>query len=146
MVTLIAICVSDKRQEPKRPVEDAQFVKGMGIRGDSHFGFEARQVSLLRAEDIAIAEDKAGFNFPPGSLAENIVMEGLESSLPLGTDITIGEKVQLRVVEHGKRADEPHSYDYRGWCLLPDVGLFLEVVQGGSVRPGDSVHVTVPKS
>lgn len=146
MAILVAVCISGERQEPKRPVQEAEFVREMGIRGDSHFGVKARQVSLLRSEDIEAAERRAGFPFPPGALAENIVMEGLPADLPIGTLIGIGDSVSLKVVEHGKRADEPHSYDYRGWCLLPDVGLFLEVLSGGVVRTEDPVNVTYPKS
>lgn len=144
MAVLIALCSSEKRQEPKTPVTEAEFVTGMGMRGDSHFGFKNRQVSLLRSEDIETAEKKAGFPFPPGSLAENIVMSGLSADLAVGTSIGIGEKVVLRVVERGKRPDEPHSYDYRGWCLLPEVGLFLEVLQGGIARPGDTIKIIEP--
>jgi hypothetical protein len=51
----------------------------------------------------------------------------------------IGESVILIVVEKGKKPGEPHSYDYRGWCLLPEKGYFLRVEKGGKVQPGDPV-------
>jgi MOSC domain-containing protein YiiM len=111
----------------------------MGIKGDGHFGMRERQVSLLRSEDILEAENSAGFPFPPGSLAENLVIAGLPEDLSPGQTIRIGESVILIVVEKGKKPGEPHSYDYRGWCLLPEKGYFLRVEKGGEVQPGDPV-------
>jgi len=139
MARVLAVCVSSNRQEPKKPVAEARFIEGKGIDGDSHFGISSRQVSLLRYEDIKLAEEEAGFSFPPGSLAENLVVEGLPDQIPLGSRLKIGRDVVLLVMEKGKKPDEPHTYDYRGWCLLPKVGYFLEVVKGGIVKPGDEV-------
>ena len=139
MARVLAVCISSSRQEPKKPVAEARFIEGKGIDGDSHFGISSRQVSLLRYEDIQLAEEEAGFSFPPGSLAENLVVEGLPDQIPLGSRLKIGRDVVLLVIEKGKKPDEPHTYDYRGWCLLPKVGYFLEVVKGGIVKPGDEV-------
>ncbi|HOP87927.1 MAG TPA: MOSC domain-containing protein [Acetomicrobium flavidum] len=139
MARVLAVCISSSRQEPKKPVAEARFIEGKGIDGDSHFGISSRQVSLLRYEDIKLAEKEAGFSFPPGSLAENLVVEGLPDQIPLGSRLKIGRDVVLLVIEKGKKPDEPHTYDYRGWCLLPKVGYFLEVVNGGIVKPGDEV-------
>ncbi|MDR9770568.1 MOSC domain-containing protein [Acetomicrobium sp.] len=143
MAKVLAICVSDKRQEPKRPVVEARFIEGKGIEGDSHFGFSTRHVSLLRYEDIKRAEEKAGFAFPPGSLAENLVIEGLPDEIPIGSHLKIGSDVVLLVIEKGKKPNEPHSYDYHGWCLLPEVGYFLEVVKGGIAKPGDEAVLEI---
>ena len=137
MARVLAVCVSSNRQEPKKPVIQARFIEGKGIEGDSHFGISSRQVSLLRIEDVRHAEEKAGFPFPPGSLAENLVVEGLSDEIPIGSRLKIGRDVVLLVIEKGKRPNEPHTYDYHGWCLLPKVGYFLEVVKGGIVKPGD---------
>jgi len=139
MARVLAVCVSSNRQEPKKPVAEARFIEGKGIDGDSHFGISSRQVSLLRYEDIKLAEKEAGFSFPPGSLAENLVVEGLPDQIPLGSRLKIGRDVVLLIIEKGKKPYEPHTYDYRGWCLLPKVGYFLEVVKGGIVKPGDEI-------
>lgn len=143
MARVLAVCVSSNRQEPKKPVALSRFIKGKGIEGDSHFGISSRQVSLLRIEDVRHTEEKAGFPFPPGSLAENLVIEGLPDEIPIGSRLRIGRNVILVVKEKGKKPDEPHSYDYHGWCLLPKVGYFLEVVKGGIVKSGDEVVLEV---
>jgi len=139
MAKVVAICTSKSRREPKVPVERALAVEGKGIVGDSHFGMVERQVSLLRAEDIREAEETAGFDFPPGSLAENLVVEGLPEELVPGQILALGPEVRLLVVEKGKKPGEPHTYDYRGWCLLPTKGYFLSVERGGRVVPGEEV-------
>lgn len=140
MARLIAVCASLERQKPKTEMEEALFLPG-GIEGDSHRGVTEREVSLLRSEDIRRAEREAGFSFPPGALAENLVVEGLPEELPVGTVLRLGDSVLLEVIEKGKKPGEPHSYDYRGWCLLPGAGYFLRVVQGGTVKKGDFVAV-----
>lgn len=140
MAKVVAICVSGQRNEPKIPVEEARFVEHAGVEGDSHFGFSSREVSMLLQEDVHKAALEAGFEFPPGSLAENLLVSGLSSDiLQVGTVLSIGEVV-LKVIEKGKKTDEPHSYDYRGWCLLPVFGYFLSVEKGGTIRPGMEVR------
>jgi MOSC domain-containing protein YiiM len=75
-------------------------------------------------------------------LAENLRIEGIpENALSPGKRLRIGSKVLLEVTEKGKRPGEPHSYDYHGWCLLPEVGYFLRVLSGGEIAPGDEVCV-----
>ena len=66
---------------------------------------------------------------------------GRLGGLAEGALLAVGNSVLLEVVEKGKKPGEPHSYDYRGWCLLPVSGYFLSVDQGGVARRGDSVKV-----
>ncbi len=139
MMIVEYVCSGEDRRKRKISLAKAEFSPG-GVIGDSHFGLSEREVSLLRKEDVSSAEKEAGFTFPPGSLAENLVISGLPDMLELGSVLEIGP-VRLLVLERGKRKGEPHSYDYRGWCLLPKVGYFLRVLDGGTVRPGDIVRL-----
>ena len=107
MARLVAVCASKVRQEPKVELPEVTCVEGKGLEGDSHFGIPGRPLSLLRREDVEQAEVLAGFPFPPGSLAENLVVEGLPD-LAVGDLLEIGGAL-LRVAEKGKRPDEPHS-------------------------------------
>lgn len=141
-IVVVSVCASARRKDPKSPLEEGLFDAGKGLRNDAHWGFSDRHVSLLREEDVAAAESEAGFPFPPGSLAENLRLRGLPEELPLGALLKGPEETPvLRIRERGKRPDEPHSYEYRGWCLLPKVGYFLEVVRGGVLRPGDALRL-----
>ncbi|MFP4482064.1 MAG: MOSC domain-containing protein [Thermovirgaceae bacterium] len=140
MAILLSVCRSDRKEDPKKPEKIANIDHDRGVRGDSHYGFGFRQISLLRQEDVEEAAQKAGFPFPYGSLAENLRIEGVpEEKLQPGKRLSIGETVVLEVVEKGKKPEEPHSYDYRGWCLLPKVGYFLRVLSGGRISPGDEI-------
>lgn len=141
MAQVVAVCISRSRDVPKTPLEAAMFLPEKGIEGDSHCGFGPRHVSLLRTEDVKEAETEAGFTFPPGSLAENLLVEGLPEDIRMGDTLVIGNEVELVVLEKGKGPDEPHSYSYRGWCLLPALGFFLQVSKGGQVMPGDPVSL-----
>lgn len=141
MAILRALCVSDERCNVKVPLKFGRFLFG-GLEGDAHFGFSDREVSLLREEDVKEAEREAGFEFPVGCLAENLTVAGLPEEIPLGSILQIGT-ARLEVIEKGKRPGEPHSYGYRGWCLLPKVGYFLKVVQQGEASPGDEVFLEI---
>ncbi len=141
MGKVLAICISNRRNEAKQRVEKAHFTFG-GIEGDSHFNINEREVSLLRREDVEKAEQEAQFAFPPGSLAENLLIEGLPEELPIGLILNVGATAKLQVIEKGKKPEEPHSYDYKGWCLLPICGYFLKVIQQGDVFPGDPVSIS----
>lgn len=141
MAEVLAVCISRSRDIQKAPLKAAEFLRDKGIEGDSHCGFGPRHVSLLRAEDVTKAEKEAGFSFPPGSLAENLLVKGLPEDIRMGDILRVGDVVELVVLEKGKGPDEPHSYSYRGWCLLPTTGFFLQVRKGGQVRPGDPVFL-----
>ena len=58
-----------------------------------------------------------------------------------GVRVALGESAVLEVVEKGKKPGEPHSYDYRGWCLLPTVGFFLRVIEEGHASAGDEARI-----
>lgn len=140
MGLLLSVCKSNRKEDVKRPVQTADIDPGGGVRGDSHYGPGSRQISLLRQEDVERAACKAGFDFPYGSLAENLRVQSLpEDCLQPGKRLRIGDNVVLEVTEIGKKPGEPHSYDYRGWCLLPEVGYFVRVLSGGRIQPGDGI-------
>lgn len=140
MAKVLAMCMSLQRQEPKSEVAEAHFVRG-GIEGDAHRGVTEREISLLRAEDIRREEQEAGFAFPPGSLAENLVVEGLPEDMAPGARLSVGPDALLEIVEKGKKPGEPHTYSYKGWCLLPTVGFFLRVIEEGVVTKGDDIEL-----
>lgn len=52
MGIVTAICISEARGTPKKPIDKAQFVPDYGIQGDAHAGNWHRQVSLLQQEKL----------------------------------------------------------------------------------------------
>jgi MOSC domain-containing protein YiiM len=142
LASVIAVSVSEKKGMRKRNVERVVLVPNFGIEGDAHASSEwHRQVSLLAIESIDKMR-KAGLNVNPGDFAENITTEGIDLlTLPLGTKIKIGpalgEVSQIGKVCHTRCA----IYYQAGDCVMPKEGIFIKVLQGGTVRPGDEISV-----
>ena len=82
MARVDALCLSEARGGPKRPVDAAEFRQAHGLVGDAHAGPWHRQVSLLAAEDIEGVRTRLP-DIRPGSFAENVVISGLDFG-PLG--------------------------------------------------------------
>ena len=139
--TVVAVNVSAAKGERKTPVSEVVLRADHGIEGDGHAGDWHRQVSLLAQESI----DKmtaAGLEVGPGDFAENITTRGLEvAALPLQTTLELGEAL-VEVTQIGK---ECHSrcaiYEQAGDCVMPREGIFVRVLRGGRVAPGDPVRV-----
>jgi MOSC domain-containing protein YiiM len=139
--TVVAVCVSNKKGERKKPGESALLRENHGVVGDAHAGDGERQVSLLAEESIRKMQ-VLGLDVAPGDFAENISTRGVElPALPVGTRLAVGDAV-LRVTKIGK---ECHSrcaiYDQAGDCVMPREGIFAVVLRGGTVRRGDPVAV-----
>ena len=143
-----AVCRSDERPEPKSDVGQGELRAGWGLVGDSHAGPPRPgrwQVSLLAWEDVEAANQEHGLGAVPGSFAENLTTEGLDTStLRVGDRLEIGEDVVLEVDARGKPPEIAHSYHFGGHSLLPALGIFCSVVSGGLVEAGAPIKV-VPR-
>ncbi len=139
---VVAVSISDKKGERKTPVDKVTLVENFGIEGDAHAGSGiTRQVSLLAQESV----DKMiamGLDVGPGAFAENVTTKGIELvSLPLGTTLKIGRALG-EVSQIGKEChDRCNIYKQVGDCIMPREGIFIKVIQGGRVRPGDKISV-----
>jgi MOSC domain-containing protein YiiM len=138
---IVAVCISDRKGVPKRPVEAGVLKADWGIEGDAHAGKWHRQVSLLAQESV----DKviaAGINVRPGAFAENIVTRGLELyTLPVSTRIRLGDTL-VEVTQIGKVChDRCAIYELMGDCVMPREGIFVKVLEGGRITAGDTIEV-----
>lgn len=140
--TLQSICLSEKKGVPKTPVDTANLLADHGLEGDAHAGPWHRQVSLLGAHDVAAMKAKLP-NLSAGAFAENLVIAGMDVSLlGLGSVLRVGESATLRVSQIGKVCHTPCAiYVTTGDCIMPRLGLFARVLEGGTVSVGDSVEV-----
>ena len=143
MVSVLAVCESEKKGTKKKPVAEITVKENYGVVGDAHAdSLTHRQVSLLAIESIDKMRIK-GFDLHPGDFAENITTQGMGLlSLPLGTKISVGKDVLLEVTQIGK---ECHSgcaiYQEIGKCIMPREGIFARVIRGGCARAGDDVRI-----
>ena len=86
---------------------------------------------------------KLGLDVGPGDFAENLTSEGMElASLPIGTHISIREKVVLEITQIGKECHTRCAIYYQiGECVFPKEGVFARVIRGGLVRGGDRIRI-----
>jgi cyclic pyranopterin phosphate synthase len=141
MGAVVAVNVSEAKGERKKPVPEVFLRPEHGIEGDAHAGSWHRQVSLLAQESI----DKMtaqGLEVGPGDFAENVTVSGLEvAALPIGTTLDMGEAL-VEVTQIGKECHTRCAiYQQAGDCVMPREGIFVRVLVGGRVAPGDSVLV-----
>ncbi|MBI4713230.1 MAG: MOSC domain-containing protein [Planctomycetes bacterium] len=140
---IVGVCISDRKGIPKKNVRTAYLEVGQGLKDDAHKGFGHRQVSLLAKESIDKMRDK-GLELVEGSFAENLTTEGIElKTLPIGTELTVGAEVLLRITQIGKECHTKCAiYRKMGDCIMPNEGVFAEVVKGGTVKVGDTIETT----
>lgn len=141
MGTIEAICISSKRGTAKKAVDSAEFVAEQGILGDAHAGDWHRQVSILTAESIETMKEKLP-HLAQGAFAENIITRGVDlSDIHPGERIQISSSVILEVTQIGKECHEACAIrTVTGDCIMPTEGVFARVLQGGAVKPGDSIE------
>ena len=137
-----AVCVSEIKGVQKHPVDEVTLKADHGIEGDAHAGKWHRQVSLLGKESVDKMQAKMSFTLLPGAFAENILTEGIVLyELPVGTILKIGSAIG-EVTQIGKEC----HYDCEirkkaGDCVMPREGIFIKVLEGGTVKAGDEVTV-----
>ncbi|MBE0431531.1 MAG: MOSC domain-containing protein, partial [Dehalococcoidia bacterium] len=134
---------SEEKGTTKEVVDEGVLKEEYGLVGDAHADCcSHRQVSLLAIESI----DKMramGFRVGPGDFAENLTTEGLDlASLPVGTEIAVGDGVLLKVTQIGKECHRGCTiFKEIGRCIMPKEGIFARVLRGGAVRVGDPISV-----
>ncbi len=141
MPTVVAVCTSDKKGVAKHSVDCATLTPGHGIEHDAHAGPWHRQVSLLSLEKV---EDfrRRGAIAPFGCFGENLVVQGIDfASLPVGTQLRCNS-VLLEMSQIGKECHNHCAiYHSMGECIMPTQGVFAQVLQGGCIRPGDTMEI-----
>jgi MOSC domain-containing protein YiiM len=142
---VLAVCRSGRRTDPKVDIGRGEFHAGWGLVGDSHAGPSTPgrwQISLLAWESVERLNREQRLHAVPGSFAENLTTEGLDTSgLRVGDRLWIGDRVVLEVQQLGKPPEIAHTYSFQGHSLLPTEGVFCGVVAGGNVAAGDEIVV-----
>ncbi|MDR2574363.1 MAG: MOSC domain-containing protein [Desulfovibrio sp.] len=141
MGEIVAICVSERKGTPKKPVNAALLVENHGVEHDAHAGGWHRQVSLIALERIEEFR-RRGATAPFGCFGENLVVRGIDfPSLPLGTCFTCGEAL-LELTQIGKECHTRCQIFYTvGECIMPTQGVFARVLRGGRIGVGDILSI-----
>ena len=143
MASIIAVCTSTKKGTKKRAIKEGLIKEGYGLVGDAHASSDGhRQVSLLALASIDKIR-RLGAEVGPGDFAENLTTEGLELfSLPIGTQLSVGQDVILEMTQIGKEChDRCAIFKQVGTCVMPTEGVFTRVLKGGTVKAGDKLKV-----
>ena len=141
MGKIVTIAASERRGTKKKPLEKALFHVGHGIVGDAHAGKWHRQVSFLGAAEIEAFRAR-GATVSHGDFGENIVAEGFSfRELPVGTRLAAGDVI-FEITQIGKEC-HAHCAIYAavGDCIMPREGVFARVLHGGTLKPGDELHL-----
>ena len=143
MAKIVAVCLSEQKGVQKHEVPEVTMLAEHGIDGDAHAGSWHRQVSLLAAESVAKVQEKISFPLPHGAFAENVLTEGVcLYELPVGTRVQLGADVIGEVTQIGKECHAACAIrKAAGDCVMPREGIFIRILRGGVVRPGDSFAV-----
>jgi len=142
MAYVVAVCISEKKGTVKTSVPEIYVEESYGVVGDAHFGEGHRQVSLLAKESVDKLRDKIP-TLEPGDFAENILTSGVcLYEIPIGKKIRVGTAL-LEVTQIGKDCHNEGCAIKRqtGECVMPREGIFATVLQGGTIKPGDSIQV-----
>ncbi len=139
-----AVCISPEKGTEKRPVPEAFFKKDFGVEGDAHAGKWHRQVSLLSYDKVE-AFNARGAQAEDGDFGENLLVEGIDfKNLPVGSILRC-RTVVMRMTQIGKECHTSCAIRQRvGDCIMPREGVFAEVLEEGTIRPGDVLTAQLP--
>ena len=142
---IVAVSTSRRQGVKKTNKAQGRLKADHGLEGDAHAGPGHRQVSLLDLQSIARMKAK-GVAVGPGDFAENITTEGLRLwELPVGVRLRLGSRALAEVTQIGKEChDHCAIFKQVGDCVMPREGIFVRVIKGGLIRPGDAITVLEP--
>ncbi len=153
----------------KAPTDAILLVAGLGVDGDAHAGATVkhrsrvarnpaqpnlRQVHMIHAE---LFEDlrAAGFAVAPGQMGENVTTRGIDLlGLPVGARLHLGDEAVVEIT--GLRSPCSQIDDFRQGLmsavlgrdaagnLVRKAGIMGVVVEGGWVRTGDAIRLSLP--
>ena len=141
-----SIHINIEHRQPVSHVENAHFIAGVGIEDDRHSTLRSErqgyQVLLMDKETL----DSAGLS--PGEIKENITTVGMDiNSLQVGQQLALGNEAIIEVFKPCppcSRMDEirPGLQDE----LDGQRGVLAQIVQSGTVKIGDRVHIIDPNT
>ncbi len=139
---ILAVNISQKKGEKKNNIDCGLFLENLGLANDAHAEPGIRQVSLLAKESIEKIRAK-GLDVQYGDFAENLTTEGIDlPSLPIGTQLRVGDKVLLEVSQIGKVCHNRCNIFYTvGDCVMPREGIFAKVLHSGEIKTGDTIEL-----
>ena len=147
--SLLHIHITPAKSQPMQRLDEARLIEGLGIEGDRYaLGTgtysvkpgEDRQVTLIEAEMLARVAEDDGHSISMDEHRRNLTVEGVPLQHLVGSRFRVGA-----CVLEGVRINQPCKY--LNLMLKRDVymplwnrsGLNCKVIEGGLIRPGDTL-------
>jgi MOSC domain-containing protein YiiM len=168
--TVIAVSKSATHTMQKYNEPEITLLAGLGVADDAHQGVTVkhrsrvaqdptqpnlRQVHLIHSELHETLKTQ-GFNVVAGQMGENITTKGIDLlGLPRGAKLKIGAEavvevtglrnpcVQLNGIQDGLMQAVLDRDAQNN--LIRKAGIMGIVLQGGVIRPGDAIEVSLPE-
>lgn len=147
---VISTHIAAEAMVPMTQVPEVRAVAGKGVEGDRYYkgiGFFShnkgvhRQITLFESEVLETIRRDHNKDLSPNECRMNLVTREAPLSHLVGKKFRVGE-----VVLRGVKLNEPckHLEEVIGKPIIPSLihrcGLFAEILEGGAIRPGDSVE------
>lgn len=148
MAIVTSVNISEKKGTRKHEVAELHVLKRHGIEGDAHAGDWHRQISMLAEESVDKMRALGLTSLTAGAFAENINTEGIDLKiLPIGTKLKVGTAL-LEVTQIGKQChnDGCAIQKATGQCVMPTEGIFVIVIEEGTIKKGDKITVLGEKA
>ena len=136
--TITNLHIARVKGTPSDPVQEANAISGLGLEGDrSAYEGNLRQVLFVDKEIL----DGAGL--APGQVKENITVTGLNvAETKLGQVFTIGDSITLEAVGDCEACSKMDAIRLGLKDQLQGKrGMLAKVINGGSIKIGDSITV-----
>jgi len=131
-----------RKEEPKRQNKLELYLDEKGVQSDKFYnkGIERSVlISSIHSYRLALEND---ISMEYGALGENILIDYNIYSLPMGTQIKIGNEVVLEVTQNCTICSHLSVIDKNLPKLLKkDRGIFVKVINSGVIKEGDSVYL-----
>lgn len=167
---VVAVARDDAHRFSKPVRAEIVLVTGHGVEGDAHAGAKMRhrsrvrgaqtppnlrQVHLIQRElfdELAVE----GHEVAPGELGENVTTAGVDLlALPRGTRIRLGDSAEVELTGLRNPCVQIDRFQPglmkrlirrdRGGGTHRRAGVMAVVLDGGIVRPGDALTITLPE-
>jgi MOSC domain-containing protein YiiM len=141
------IFIAREASGPTEPVEEVEAVPGHGLLGDRHWveNGDARPgqaITLIAAEAIDGYASDTGKPLAPGEHRRQVVTRGIDVNALVGKRFVVGE-VECEGVELCEPCNHLEKLTGREGLmrnLVHRAGLNADVLNGGTIRLGDSVE------
>jgi MOSC domain-containing protein YiiM len=144
--TLASIHVAKASRLPMRAVESAEVETGKGIVGDRYHGTRHRHVTVQSATSLSEAAAAYGAEVPAALTRRNLTVDDGAVPRDPGARIRVGPVLLevVRVAAPCKLLDDTIGRGAQE-ALRRRAGSVCRVLEGGTIRVGDSVDLAVDR-